>query len=723
MPPEHLPAWHGLNVVVLSPTPTWPLNAGNRRRVFHLTQAMREQGARIIFVHYPSENEWRDGVPSGAAAAMSAQWDEHYTVPVTRPLHTQAESQDHTADEWWDRAIGDMLDWVFRTHAVDVLVVNYTWLTRAFAHCPRGVLRVLDTHDRFSGRRELLASAGIGPEFFHTTEAEERLALSRADVVWSIKPQEAVFFRSLGIRHVVNMPFHEPVDVSPARPPGAIIRFGLVGAANNINLVNVNAYLAAIRAFVSRTLLPCEIVVAGSICDLLPDAPEPWIDLLGRLPDLSGFYADVDVVVAPMAVSTGLKIKVGEALCHGKAVVALAHAFEGYPARHPFHTLPSMDAMMAACREIVNRPALVDELAGLSVVIARDIAAEIARGFAETIERFDHVPPGLCIVLPLAAVFDGSLALDHALETAHYLTHLTEVSMFIDGGAAAQGWDTAPFHLLAGFHRLVLAPHRAQAATVARLRAMGLGRPGVLPLAEAMRQKHVAVWFTAATSSWAHEEARLPSRAYFNLDTALLSGDEAGAAAMLSRLTRRFREVVTVSRRGLGGLHGERTHRVPSLWRGNRGTALARLRAAPRDQIVILADSHDDPLLDFTRAVVARLSPVPVLVVAADETARARCFTDGGMRPALVIDISSAPALEGVREMIDRAAVPSITLFSGTTLLDSALLLGEFLASPAKAAALVAERAQAGDYRNDAGWALIWAEIGELSSQADKAAA
>jgi len=73
---EAAPAtWNGLNVVVLSPTPSYPLDAGNRRRVFHLTQSLRDLGARIVFVHYPSEGEWRKGVPAAAVAAMSAQWD------------------------------------------------------------------------------------------------------------------------------------------------------------------------------------------------------------------------------------------------------------------------------------------------------------------------------------------------------------------------------------------------------------------------------------------------------------------------------------------------------------------------------------------------------------------------------------------------------------------------------------------------------------------------
>ena len=161
--------WEGLDVLVLAPTPTHPLDAGNRRRIYFINQALSRAGARITYVHYPAEGDWRMRTPPGSIAAMARQWYEVHTVPVTRSLHDFARGEDHTIDEWWDPAIGDMLSWLFRTHRFHVFIVNYAWLSKAFEFCPAGTLEILDTHDRFSGRRELLARHGIAPEFFHTT--------------------------------------------------------------------------------------------------------------------------------------------------------------------------------------------------------------------------------------------------------------------------------------------------------------------------------------------------------------------------------------------------------------------------------------------------------------------------------------------------------------------------------------------------------------------------
>ena len=52
-----------LDVLVLSPTPTYPLDYGNRKRIHSVCSALRERGASIHFLYYPREREWRAGTP------------------------------------------------------------------------------------------------------------------------------------------------------------------------------------------------------------------------------------------------------------------------------------------------------------------------------------------------------------------------------------------------------------------------------------------------------------------------------------------------------------------------------------------------------------------------------------------------------------------------------------------------------------------------------------
>jgi hypothetical protein len=255
-------------VLVLAPTPTQPLDFGNRRRINAVCRDLQQRGAEIHYVHYPAEGDWRRNPPIPMLRAMQAQWEALYTVPVSRSLHEAPRDTHHGIDEWWDPAIGTMLTWLFDTQHFDVLIVNYTWLSKAFDYAPRGVLKVLDTHDRFSGRREMLEAHGIAPEYFYTTEDQEAIALDRADVVWAIKGQEAEFFRGLTRKTVLTLPYADAITPLHRQPAAdGILRFGLVGARNNVNVTNFRVFFERVRAYVERTLLPCEFVVAGSCCD------------------------------------------------------------------------------------------------------------------------------------------------------------------------------------------------------------------------------------------------------------------------------------------------------------------------------------------------------------------------------------------------------------------------------------------------------------------------
>jgi hypothetical protein len=75
------------------------------------------------------------------------------------------------------------------------------------------------------------------------------------------------------------------------------------------------------------------------------------VRLVGRVECIDEFYRAVDIIVAPLDFSTGIKIKVGEALAFGKPVVSTANGFDGYAAFDPFHCLPDIPSV---CRTLIK---------------------------------------------------------------------------------------------------------------------------------------------------------------------------------------------------------------------------------------------------------------------------------------------------------------------------------------------------------------------------------
>lgn len=399
---EERSTWAGCQVVVLSPTPTHPQDYGNRKRVHAVCCRLQAAGAAIHFVHYGSEVEWREGYPIEAQRAMVQAWNSYTQVAPTQPLHpAPARGLDHGTDEWWDPAIGDVLKWLFARVEPDLFIVNYTWLSRALLLAPGRALRVLDTHDRFSGRRELLAANGIPREFFHLDAAGEARALRRAHLIWAIKAEENAFFKRLVDREVVTLPHADPWR--PLAPPPKDdergVRLGIIGALNNLNLRNVEDFLAVALPIFKAHMAPLTLRIAGTMClGLNHLAPDPFVELLGPIDDLDAFYRSLDAVLVPMAYSTGLKIKAGEALARGLPVLAHAHAFEGYRVHHPAQSLPSFEVLAMACVELAYAPKSLAAMRAAAAATQRSTEATVAAGLVATADALArHRPPILLL--------------------------------------------------------------------------------------------------------------------------------------------------------------------------------------------------------------------------------------------------------------------------------------------------------------------------------------
>jgi succinoglycan biosynthesis protein ExoO len=78
-----------------------------------------------------------------------------------------------------------------------------------------------------------------------------------------------------------------------------------------------------------RSAVPdCKLQVAGTVRDALA-APPDGVAFLGLVADLDPLYRTAGVVISPLPVGSGLKVKLIEALSRGKATVATSATLEG----------------------------------------------------------------------------------------------------------------------------------------------------------------------------------------------------------------------------------------------------------------------------------------------------------------------------------------------------------------------------------------------------------
>jgi len=209
------------SVLILSTTPPLPRDYGNRNRVDQTVSLFRRMGFAVSFLLYPIDRDWAEEVP-GYYRQLVESFDFFAVVPNSRKLHQNARGYHHGLDEWWDDNIAQQLTWLFQRKRFDVLFVNYTFLAKAFEYAPPGVVKVLDTHDLFSGRRELFEKFEVPPEFFYTSPEREKTALDRADAVIAIKQSEAVALRALTARTVFSLPYWDDRSLEARPAPGEL---------------------------------------------------------------------------------------------------------------------------------------------------------------------------------------------------------------------------------------------------------------------------------------------------------------------------------------------------------------------------------------------------------------------------------------------------------------------------------------------------------------------
>ena len=340
---------------------------------------------------------------------------------------------------------------------------------KLFEFAPNHVYKILDTHDKFSERRQLLESQGIAPEFFYTTAEQEAIALDRADLVWAIKEQEAEFFRSISNTPVITVPHIEPqrhIQRKQLPADKDYLVLGMIGGRNSINVRNTWAFLDKAIPRFRKYLAPIKIKLAGSMCaDLSELEGKAGIELMGRVQDVEDFYTAIDIAVVPMTFSTGLKIKAVEALTTGLPLIAHKHALEGIPLTHPYHQCQSIEQIVENCIDTAFEPVIIPDLAAATQASYQAMRESVEGSITQTIDQFSQAKPSTVIVLNEAFFNQKSYIYEHTIQTVYYLKHLTEIIYYVDTPINAKQAAVFEWHDAIG--KVVLSPNVASILNLA----------------------------------------------------------------------------------------------------------------------------------------------------------------------------------------------------------------------------------------------------------------
>lgn len=297
-------------IVIVTERQLVPVSEGTRARIVTLIRSLRALGFLVVLVTRR---------PSGRVAAVQMRWLADRLVVVDSNGFGGGSPSAYDCTPFF----GPLRSVVERFGPVAV-IAEYLWMAPCLDAVDNGALRFVDTIDLMHlrwGFRDQLSNVWVT-----CTPEEERRLLEKADVVIAIQSQELRLIRELvPDRDVICVPHHVSAHPTPARGNRPVV--AVVGSGNPGNVEGLTSFLDRAWPVVRRQRPGAELRVFGELAGVMP--PREGVIRVGYARSLRRAYWDAAVVINPVRVGTGLKIKTVEALAHGKAVVTTSCGAEG----------------------------------------------------------------------------------------------------------------------------------------------------------------------------------------------------------------------------------------------------------------------------------------------------------------------------------------------------------------------------------------------------------
>jgi glycosyltransferase involved in cell wall biosynthesis len=355
--------------------PPYPLDNGARIRAHRLLRGLAESFPTTLLT-YDHDATSPDGAVSPAELAATLPDVDIVTVPGLGPGKRVAQAVSLCGPRSWEfgryhrRAFGERLRHIVAERRPDIVHFDDIGVG-SFAPAPSALTvfaphnvehRILAGNARAgSGLRRVFAELE-----WRKVSREERRLWRTADLVLAVSELDAETMRAGGARHVELCPngtdrlAQLPV---PRRAAGETLRLLFIGSGS------YRPYEVGLSWFV-REVYPRVAEALPTRFEVVGQPPRHPVEAAGvfyrgRVPSVLPYYERAHALVVPMFEGSGTRLKIVEAMAHGRPVVSTRLGAEGLPIAPSEHYIAAEDAQSFATALIelsrrLERPAGLD---------------------------------------------------------------------------------------------------------------------------------------------------------------------------------------------------------------------------------------------------------------------------------------------------------------------------------------------------------------------------
>lgn len=375
-------------VLVISPVPSHPQDAGNRVRIHNLLTNLQKLGHEVHFLHI--EQETTDVSP------MRQVWgNKLYSLPYTqlgdrkrtlaqkivrklRYYLTGYPRYSRAVDDWYDNSMNKFLVELQERIKFDVVIVEYVFFSKALKYFGKEVLKIIDTHDIFNNRVDLYSNNGQEYHWYSTTLKEEKKGLERADWIIAIQKEEEKYFKNIVGKKIITVGH----TVALRRPKQLLLSkqtILYIASLNETNLHGITYFIREVLPKVRVKLPDAQLLIAGKICEAVDEAD--GCTKLGYIDNLNEVYDTANVVINPILFGTGLKIKSIEALGQSKVLITTPEGAKGLEegANKAFLVAKDADEFAQYVVEVLTNSTLSYKLSENAYIFAEKYNKEVCK--------------------------------------------------------------------------------------------------------------------------------------------------------------------------------------------------------------------------------------------------------------------------------------------------------------------------------------------------------
>ncbi len=260
------------------------------------------------------------GAGSSEAASCAARLEAFYSGRELPPIHMRPSAP-----------LTTLVRALIEAESYRAVVATYAFTAPILAGLRRRVFTICDVQDVMHEHSEACARATGRASSFTMPPDTEAFLWRQWDALVAITPDDEARMRRDVTPGQYLVSARHASRCAAAAVPGADDVALYAASDNQSNAQAAVWLLGEVWPRVRQARPGARLRMAGLICNVLPDTlrATPGLELLGFRDDISDDLAAAGVIVAPYLYGSGLKIKVVEAACAGKAVVTTSSGLAG----------------------------------------------------------------------------------------------------------------------------------------------------------------------------------------------------------------------------------------------------------------------------------------------------------------------------------------------------------------------------------------------------------